>query len=351
MPKVFIIIATWNSARHLSDLFLSLNDIDYPRHAWQLVVVDNGSRDKTLEILGKWQAKMHNFASLIRNDQNLGFAPANNQGIRYALEHGAEYIALLNDDTLVESDWLIKIVKTLEQNQQIGLAQPLITRYPEVDKINTFGNQYQFTGFGYSFGEGQPLSKFSLADWQPSYLSYAAVVIRAKLIQHIGLLDENYFSYHEDTDHSFRARLAGWDLLVVHDSVVHHNYRPPIAKNKIRYFWLEKNRLYLLLKFFKLKTLILIFPAWLFMEFGLILYSLVRGFFFQRLRAYGWILLNLPKIFMARRHLQKSRQVGDDKLFEFIVGRIDFQEVNNFLLTYLANPALSLYLKLIKKFI
>ncbi len=351
MPKIFIVIITWNSARHLSDLFLSLNDMDYPKNSWHLVVIDNGSKDKTIDILGNWQTKLHNFKTIIYNTANTGFASANNQGIKYALKNKADYIVLLNDDVILRSKWLSNLINTLEQNKNIGLAQPLITRYPQTEKINSFGNKCHFLGFGYCFGEGESLSKFNLADYQPAYLSFTAVAIRADVLNQIGLLDENYFSYHEDTDLCFRAHLAGWNLLAVHDSIVHHKYKFPALKDKQRYFWLEKNRFYLMLKFFKLKTLLLITPACLFMELGLIFYSILKGFFFQRLKAYWWLLINFPKIIKARRHIQQTRKFDDSKLFDFMTGKIEFQEIKNPLLIYIANPILNIYFKLIKKLI
>lgn len=355
MPQIFIIIVTWNSEKYLPHLMLSLHDLDYPRDKWRLVVIDNGSQDNTLRILRQWQVKMHNFEPLILNASNQGFAVANNQGIRYALARDADYYVLLNDDAIGEPDWLKKIIPVMENNPKIGLTQPLITRYPETNLINSFGNCYQYAGFGYCSGEGVPLKTFfqknPLADYEPSYLSFTAVVMRRAVMEQIGLLDENYFSYHEDTDYCFRARLSGWHLQVISDALVHHNYKFPVARNKIRYFWLEKNRLYLMLKFFRWRTLLLIFPAWLIMEFGLIFYSLVRGFFMERLKAYGWILAHLPIIFSARKQIQTARKIGDGELFKFITAKIDFQEINNPLLTYVGNPILSIYYKIIKKFI
>ena len=347
--KVYIIIAAWNSQDHLSDLFLSLRKMNYPKSKWQLVVVDNGSKDKTKNILLSWQNKMHNFETIIYNTQNEGYARANNQGIQYALKNQADYIVLLNDDTTVEPDWLNIIIKKMEEHKNIGLAQPLITRYPETDKINTFGNSYQYTGFGYCYGEGEMVNSFNIKSYQPAYLSFTAVVIRAQVFTDVGLLDENYFSYHEDTDFCFRARLQNWDLLAIKDSIIHHNYKFPAHKSNTRYFWLEKNRIYLIFKFFKAKTLLLIAPACFLMEFGLVFYSIIRGFFIQRLKAYLWLVKNSAKILKQRRQIQQSRKFGDDKLFNFISGVIEFQEIKNSLLTRIANPILNLYLKIIRK--
>jgi len=349
--KIYIIIATWNSEKYLSDLFLSLHDMDYPKDSWHLVVVDNGLRDKTSDIIGQWQVKMHNFDKVIYNEENTGFAAANNQGIVFALKNNPDYIVLLNDDTIVEPNWLNMIIKEMEQNKSIGLAQPLITRYPEINKINTFGNSYQYLGFGFCHGEGESSNSFDVKSYQPAYLSFSAVIIRPEVFRQIGLLDENYFSYHEDSDFCFRARLQNWNLLAVKDAIVHHHYKFPVKKNKIRYFWLEKNRYYLILKFFKLKTLLLITPACLFMEIGQIFFSIIRGLFIQKIRAYFWILKNFDKILTVRKKIQQTRKFADKKLFDFMTGKIEFQEFKNPLLIYIANPILNWYFKLIKKFI
>ncbi len=355
MKKVIIIIPTWNSEKFLSELFWSLKNMDYPKEDWNLVVVDNGSRDKTLEILNDWQKKMLNFPTIIRNEKNLGFAAGCNQGIGYALKQNPDYIILLNDDTVVEPDWLKIMIEKMEKQPEVGLAQPLITRYPEKNLVNSFGNAFQFLGFGYSFGDnwpiGQLFQKYGQRDYEPAYLSFTAVVIRRAVFEQIGLLDEKYFAYHEDSDFCFRARLADWHLLAVSNAVVHHNYRFPSKKNKQRYFWLEKNRLYLTLKFYKLRTLILAFPAFLVMELGLILFSLARGFFAQRLKAYGWLVVNLPGIIKTRRAIQQDRKSGDYQLFDFMTGKIEFQEIQNPLLDWIGNPVLGLYFSIMKKLI
>jgi len=158
--------------------------MDYPKDSWHLVVVDNGSRDKTLEILSAWQVKMHNFETVIYNEANKGFAAANNQGITYALKNSPDYIVLLNDDIVVEPNWLNVMIDKMEQNKDIGLAQPLITRYPEINKINTFGNACQFIGFGFCWLEGQDIN-LTLKNYQPAYLSFSAVVIRSEVFRQI----------------------------------------------------------------------------------------------------------------------------------------------------------------------
>lgn len=354
MPKVSIIITTWNSESHINGLFMSLLKMDYNKADWDLVIIDNHSTDSSKDLLLAWQKKLHNLKTIIYNTENRGFSPAYNQGIEIALKDKPDYIALLNDDTIVTPNWLSIIIEKMKADPQIGLAQPLLTRYPKSDKINSFGNCLHYLGFGFSYGENQPIKFFEqqkiLNDYEPAYLSFTAVVIKRQVIKQIGLLDPNYFAYHEDTDYCLRARLAGWKLLAAKHSIVHHKYQFPSKKNKKRYFYLERNRYYLVLKFFKLKTLLLITPACLIMEIGLIIFSIIRGFFWQRIHAYFWILKNFAKISRERKKIQSTRKTGDRKLYKFMSGKIEFQEINNPLLD-IANPLLNLYFKLIKRII
>lgn len=355
MSKVFIVVATWNSESYLSDLFHSLREMDYPKDSWNLVVVDNGSRDKSLEILRSWQIKMPNFLTIIQNEQNRGFAAGNNQGIKYALKNGAEYIALINDDVQVEPNWLNQVIATMEKDEKLGLVQPLITRHPEQNKINSFGNKLHYLGFGMSAGDGVKMKDYfennKSENYEPAYVSFACVVIKKEIFEKIGLLDEKYFSYHEDSDFCLRARLQNYKMLVTKAAIVHHAYKFPTKKNKQRYFWMEKNRFYLVTKFYKRKTLVLLFPMFLMMEIGQGIFSIKNGFFRERAKAQWWWWRNLLSILKARKEIQRTRQLGDKELFEYMSGKIEFQELNNGLLKYIGNPILNSYFKFIKKFI
>ncbi|OIO17732.1 hypothetical protein COV56_02565 [Candidatus Kuenenbacteria bacterium CG11_big_fil_rev_8_21_14_0_20_37_9] len=355
MSKVYIIIVTWNSGKYLSELFLSLRDLAYPKENWHLVVVDNASKDDTVEKLRQWQIKMHNFDKLIVNEKNKGFSGGNNQGIKYALEHGADYSVLLNGDAVVTPNFLDILVTVMSKDDRLGIAQPLIMRYPEKNKVNNFGNCLNYCGFGYSFGDGMKkedfLRQFKSENYEPAYCSFSAVVIKSQVFGSIGLLDELYFAYHEDTDFCLRARLAGWHLLAIKNAIVYHNYKFPADKNKIRYYWMEKNRMYLLFKFYKVRTWLLILPAIIPLELGLIIFSLLRGFALERAKAHLWVWKNFKSVLRGRKEIQTTRQYSDAKVFEFCSPVIEFQKIKNPLLDKIGNPFLKMYFRLIKKFI
>jgi len=87
------------------------------------------------------------------------------------------------------------------------------------------------------------------------------------------------------------------------------------------------------------------------MELGLIFFSITRGFFFERLKAYWWIIRNFATILKQRKRIQKERKADDYALYDFMTGKIEFQQLNNPLLTYIGNPMFNLYFKIIKKYI
>ena len=171
------------------------------------------------------------------------------------------------------------------------------------------------------------------------------------MLKKIGLFDENIFSYHEDSDLCLRAKLAGYKLVLAKDSMVYHDYSFPTKKNKKRYFWMEKNRLYIILKFYKLKTLLLILPVMLFMDVGQIIFALKKGYVFEWLKSRFWFLINFNKLYRARREVQKNRQIGDRELTKNFASEIKYQELKNPLLEKIANPVMKFYWQIIKKFI
>ena len=147
----------------------------------------------------------------------------------------------------------------MENKPEIGLAQPLITRYPEKNRVNSFGNAFHFLGFGYSFGDNWPIGqlyqKYGQSDYEPAYLSFTAVVVRRAVFEQIGLLDERYFAYHEDSD-LFSLRLTDWHLWPL------ATYCPSsYFCKKERYFWLEKIPSFC--SILQITHASLAFPAWL----------------------------------------------------------------------------------------
>jgi len=242
--KIAVIIVSYNGQKYFSDLFASLREQTLP--AEKIVIVDNNSQDDSVAYIQK------NFseATLIASKENLGFAGGNNLGIKKAFEGNPDYIFMLNQDTVCDSRCLEILAKKAQTEDNFFAAQPLIMCWPPEDNlIQTSGNRLHFLGFGYSgnYKEKAVSRLIRKIDQSPAYLSGAALFIRSSVLKKIGLLDEDLFLYHEDTDLCWRAKLQGYSLKVFSEAVVYHKYTEAISRN--RWFWSERNRLLFLLKF------------------------------------------------------------------------------------------------------
>ncbi len=271
--------------------------------------------------------------------------------MNWALANNFDYIALLNQDIRVSEDWLAPLIKALEAQPKLGAVQPKIMYWPEQDKINSLGNILHYLGFGFTSYNGL---KESTIKKYPDYINYAsgaAVVYRSSVLRKTGLFDEAYFMYHEDTDLSLRIKFLNYQIKLIPQAKVFHEYE--FSRSIKKFYFIERNRLMLLLKFYKLPTLLLILPALIFLEIGLISQSVLNKFFIQRLKAYGYFInpINLYKIIQKRRQIQQERQINDLTFIKELTGKIKFQAIDNIFLKFIFNPILNNYKKLIEKII
>jgi len=343
MPKVAIIVLIYNGLKYLPACFGSLKKIDYPKEDLEIIAVDNNSQERTVDYLKK------NFPeiTLIESKRNLGYTGGNNLGLRYALKKNFDYFFILNHDTEVKANFLKELVSLAEKDKKIGILQPKVLLWPETDKIQTSGNKIHYLGFCYSgdcyqkdylFGEPKEIA----------YASGSAMLVRREVLEKIGLFDEDYFMYHEDVDLGWLTHLAGYKIMVVPRAVVYHKYS--FSRNKKKFFWMERNRFWVILKNYKIGTLILIFPAFIFMEIGLIFYSLVSGWFIWKIKSYFSALSGLNKVLKKRKKVQRERVVGDREFSRYLTGVVKFEDINNPVLS-LANIFFNLYWKIIKQLI
>ncbi len=340
MPKVAIIILLYNGRQYLEDLLLSLKEQDYPQESCRIFLVDNASTDDSLEYI---KINFPQF-TIIKNEKNEGFPKGNNIGIKYALRENFDYIVLLNQDTVVELNWLRELISVAEKDKTIGSVQPLILFWNDKNKINSSGNTIHFLGFGYCDNFNQ--KKEIIGDSSEiGYASGAAVLLRVKVLKEIGLLDENLF-YTEDLDLGWRIRLAGYKNFNAPKSVIYHKF--VFNKNKDKYYFLEFGRIFTLLKNYQLFTLLLISPVLIFYEIEIVIYSLLKGWGILKLRSCKNIFLSLPILIKERKKIQEKRKIKDREICKYINGKIDarYEDFNNFLFR-LINPLLNLYWKIL----
>ncbi len=373
MPsRVALIIVTYNGEQYAEDLFRSLAVDAFPKDRLGIFVVDNASTDNTVQEITQFSSRVSPPSSraesrdlvitLIRNTTNTGFAAGNNIAIRRALADGYEWIALLNQDTVVKSGWVEELLRVGETDPRIGAVQPLLALWPpERGEINSLGNEIHFLGFGLSRGYHDPINEpviarprrgrgnpdsgdcfasLAMTSSEITYASGAAVLYRAAALLDVGLFNEEFFMYHEDLDLGWRLWLRGWKSVLAPNAVVYHKYDFKAAAYK--YYYMERNRLIVLLQNYKLATLVLLAPAYMLMELGLLGFSVIKGWWKEKLRGYWWVILHAGIILKTRAAIQKSRTASDGLITARFVGSISYQEIDNPILRFVVNPAYSL---------
>jgi GT2 family glycosyltransferase len=158
---------------------------------------------------------------LILHKKNKGFSGGVNPGIKYSIEQGGEYIALLNNDAVADKHWLENLTCFLEDNPDTGIATSKICDDKKTH-LDSTGDLYTVWGLPFPRGRGEPYSdKYDKDTWVFG-ASGGASLYRIKMLKEIGLFDEDFFAYYEDVDISFRAQLAGWKIAYVPSAEVYH---------------------------------------------------------------------------------------------------------------------------------
>ncbi|MBU1164112.1 glycosyltransferase family 2 protein [Patescibacteria group bacterium] len=343
--KVAIIILVYNGRQFLPDCLSSLTKITYPKDQYQIIVVDNASTDDSVNYI----VKNYQNVKLIKNSENYGFAQGNNIGIQYAIDKGYDYIYLLNQDTVVDPNFLDQVVKLAENSPKTAIIQSKLLYYNDKTIINSRGNVIHFLGFGWADGN---LEEDNACDVKEiNYASGACMLIKITILKEIGLLDKDLFCYHEDLELCWRAKIFGYKIMLAAKSVVFHKYE--FSRSITKYYYMERNRYMVMLQYYKWPTLFLIGPAMDIMEIGLFLFSIKSGWWKEKIKVYKYLLngKNLEKIFLKRRKIQSMRRVGDREMVRHFAGKIEHQEIKNPIIDYLVNPFFNFYWQIIKRII
>jgi hypothetical protein len=343
MPKVAIIIINYNGLQYLPDCLNSLASLTYPREDFKVFFGDNASSDTSVEYV------KNNFPQIevSVNEKNLGFAAANNLLMEKALNSGFDYIFLLNQDTICQPDVLDILISEMEKDLSAGSIQPRLMLWPEKNKINSLGNSLHYLGFGFSAGGYQEFDGSSELR-ETAYASGAAVIYRSQALKKTGLFDPDFFMYHEDMDLGWKLRLCGYKNMVALNAVIYHKYS--FSKSMKKYYFMERNRFICLLENYDLFTFLLISPALLAMEMGLLVFSFINGFWREKLKVYAYFfkIKNWQKIIVNRKFKQNLRTIKDKDIVSLFCGKIQFQEIDNPILKYIANPVFNAYWQIVR---
>ena len=284
--------------------------------AHTVVVVENASTDESRDLLRPLAAK--NELVLLENKRNLGFSGGVNTGITYALEQGADAVALMNNDAIPDSNWLKHLVKQLEDNPKLGMVAAKILDITGTH-IDSTGDQLTIWGLPYPRGRGEVDTGQDDTKTRILGASAGAAIYRATMLHDIGLFDPDFFAYYEDIDISLRARLAGWEIELEPRSVVHH--RISATSSRIPGFTTKqtlKNLPWVLVKDIPAPLLWRMAPRLFIAYWAFFASAIQRGAFRWALQ--GWLLsiVYMPKKLWERRRIQGQRRITAAELAELI---------------------------------
>ena len=354
LPKIGIILVNYKdyANKFLADCRETIRKQNYPKDKYITYIVDNASSE------GSFSYLKNNFEEAIvlkREDGN--YSAANNAGIRKAIENGCEYFFVCNMDTVLDENCLMELVKKekgeKEKGNNIGIIQSRIMLYDngKTDRINTLGNNLNFLAFGLISCFNKKYSEIKNKKRKPFvYASGCALLISKKVFKEIDGYNEEYYMYHDDIELSLKSRLLGYNIVLAEESVIYHKYE--FSRSIRMLYYMERNRLLTILIFYKLKTILLIFPALFVTELGLIFYSIFNGWSKVKLKAIGYFfsLKNICKIKKQRKEVQLLRKVSEKEFINNFIGDINFANKPS-LVTKIMSPILSIYWKIIKVFI
>ncbi|HSW85265.1 MAG TPA: glycosyltransferase family 2 protein [Candidatus Saccharimonadales bacterium] len=305
--KVVVVVPNWNGEDRLKTCLDSLLAQSLKTH---IIVVDNASTDGSRDLLKKYPD-----IEVIKHSVNKGYAGGVNAGFKRALEMSATYVAAFNNDAVADKDWLKNLVSYHDAHSKVGIAASKVI--DEKGKhIDSTGDQYTVWGLPYPRGRGESeIDKYD-SETEIFGASGAASLYRASMLEEIGLLDEDFFAYYEDVDLSFRAQLAGYKVIYVPESEVHHSIGATSQKIKgFTTYQTMKNLQLLMYKNVPRKHMYKV--CWRF--------TLASSLFLLRAisRGQGWPAIKgdlkgsylLLKKHSARKQIQGSRKVSDEYIW------------------------------------
>lgn len=217
---VAIIVVNWNNAEDTLACINSIKDLDYKD--CKTFIVDNGSTDNSVELLQKEIDRLEDNTELIISKENLGFSGGNNLAIKQAMSEGYQLFWLINNDTEFPKDSLTNLVQGLINNQDAGMVGSKIYYYGTKSIWYAGGFIDPDTGKGSSIGRDEEDCGQYNDVKETDYITGCSLLIKKSVIDRVGLLEDGFFLYYEDTDWSLRVRSAGWKCIYIPQSIVEH---------------------------------------------------------------------------------------------------------------------------------
>lgn len=312
MNRVAVVIPNWNGADLLSQCIDSL--LAQSNQKFTIIVVENGSTDSSMAVLNTYKKKV----VVLEQKENLGFAGGVNVGINYSINHGFEYVALLNNDANVDKNWLKNLVSVIDSDEKLGIVTSKIL-IGNSGILDSTGDWYTTTGMPFPRGRNE-VDKNQYDNSTTVFgASGGASLYRIDMLNDVGLFDEDFFAYYEDVDISFRAQLRGWKVRYVPNARVYHQLSA--TSSKMGYFAIRqsaKNFWFIYVKNMPYPLSIRFLPSAIYRYARMFAARIIKGGFWAFTSGFIQSIALMPKKIRQRKVIQKNKTVTNHYLLSII---------------------------------
>ncbi|ATG90445.1 glycosyltransferase family 2 protein [Methylomonas koyamae] len=239
-PLIAIILLNWNGKTDTSECIASIRNLNYKNY--EIIVVDNNSSDDSVRSLFNEYPGL----TILQTGKNLGYSGGNNFGINWAIKNNADYILLLNNDTIISNDLLNSFINASSLLPSKSILGAKIYFYDNPDTIWFAGGRWltqlnNFEHIGYGQKDDGHFSEIVEVD----YITGCALFSSTAAFREIGLLDDNFFLTYEETDWCYRAKLAGYRCYVIPEAKLWHKVSASFggAESPLVYYFMTRNKL------------------------------------------------------------------------------------------------------------
>ncbi len=333
LPLVSVIIVNWNGKKHLKECFKSLEKLNYPKEKYEVIMADNASSDDSIE----YTKKKFPFVKILELDKNYGFAEGSNKAVKYT-NPKSEYIAFLNNDTIVDKDWLNELIKCAIKNSKT-ICSSIMLDYNNKKKIA--GNVIKRSVFGLDIfvDKNKTYQPKKLYSGYTFYAIGSGMLIKTDLFIYLEGFDSLYFMYGEDAAIGWKAWLFGYKVITVPSSIYWHKIRGSSDNSKrspeyIYLFW--RNTMLNILKYPELKEAIKVLSLFSIISFASFFLFLIKKQFsliFAIIKAYFSVIKMFPNASKERKVIQSKRKISDKELYKigiFLSVRNSIKEIIKF---------------------
>jgi GT2 family glycosyltransferase len=297
---VSIIIVNWNGINFIGKCLDGLKA--QTRRDFSIIMVDNASQDGSLEFVQENYPEV----KILAQSENTGFSAANNIALKSVR---TEYVALLNNDAVPHPDWLKNLVDALEKDPETGFCASKMLFYDNPEFIDRAGDIYTTAATALLRGRGESSKKFSSQEYVFGACAGAALY-RTKMLDEIGLFDEDFFLVYEDVDLSFRAQLRGYRCLYVPEAIVYHHAGSSIGDDSpVSVYYSHRNLEWVYIQNMPGRLIAKSILPHLIYVLAAFVFFVLKGRGLDFIKAKWHALKGLRRALTKRRHIQTTKTV------------------------------------------